>query len=150
MSSEISTSTLRGCRVGANPIIWSNDDFPELGGTLSLEECLAEMRAAGYAGSELGHKYPRTADALARVLGAHELQLVSGWHSTYLATRDLAAEETSFKNGWTLYEDGWHVNCLAVHPDWVLSIMMRMPDQLSVAAEGCRAVAASLVVNHRP
>jgi hypothetical protein len=58
------------------------------------------------------------------------------------------AKDTAIKNGWTLYDDGWHVNCLAVHPAWVLTVMMRMPDELSVAAEGCATIAAKLVVDH--
>jgi hypothetical protein len=58
------------------------------------------------------------------------------------------AKDTSIKNGWTLYDDGWHVNCLAVHPTWVLAVMMRIPDELSVAAEGCATIAAKLVVDH--
>jgi inosose dehydratase len=81
--------------VGANPIIWSNDDFPELNGDLPLEVLLGEMRAAGYAGTELGHAYPRAPDALAAALARHDLRLVSGWHSTYFASRDLATEEDS-------------------------------------------------------
>ena len=88
---------LRDCLVGANPIIWSNDDFNELAGDVPLETILGEMRAAGYAGSELGHAYPRTPAALAGSLSRHSLRLVSGWHSTYLASRDLAAEEASFR-----------------------------------------------------
>ena len=55
---------LRDCLVGANPIIWSNDDFHELAGDLPLDVILREMHAAGYAGSELGHAYPRTTAAL--------------------------------------------------------------------------------------
>jgi hypothetical protein len=58
------------------------------------------------------------------------------------------ARDTSIKNGWTLYEDGWHVNCLAVHSTWVLAVMMRMPDELSAAAEGCATTASKLVVDH--
>ncbi len=85
------------CLVGANPIIWSNDDFNELAGDVPLDTILSEMRAAGFAGTELGHAYPRTAAALAEPLSRHHLRLVSGWHSTYLASRDLAAEETSFR-----------------------------------------------------
>jgi len=85
------------CLVGANPIIWSNDDFNELAGDVPLDTILSEMRAAGYAGSELGHAYPRTPAALAEPLARHHLRLVSGWHSTYLASRDLAAEEASFR-----------------------------------------------------
>jgi inosose dehydratase len=88
---------LRDCRVGANPIIWSNDDFHELAGDLPLEVILREMHAAGYAGSELGHAYPRTTQALGAALARHRLQLVSGWHSTYLASCDLAAETESFR-----------------------------------------------------
>ncbi|MEO7599911.1 MAG: myo-inosose-2 dehydratase, partial [Opitutus sp.] len=82
---------------GANPIIWSNDDFSELAGDVPLDTILREMRAAGYAGSELGHAYPRTPSELGAALQKHGLQLVSGWHSTYLASRELAEEETSFR-----------------------------------------------------
>ena len=92
-----STTLHRDCLVGANPIIWSNDDFNELAGNVPLDTILREMRAAGYAGSELGHAYPRTPTALADALGRHDLRLVSGWHSTYLATADLAAEEKNFR-----------------------------------------------------
>ena len=78
--------------VGANPIIWSNDDFVELNGDLPLDDLLADMRRAGFVGSELGHAYPRTPDALGAALARHELRLVSGWHSTYFATKDKSAE----------------------------------------------------------
>ncbi len=87
----------RDCLVGANPIIWSNDDFNELAGDVPLDTILGEMRAAGFAGTELGHAYPRTPAALAAALSAHRLRLVSGWHSTYLASRELTAEEASFR-----------------------------------------------------
>ena len=85
------------CLVGANPIIWSNDDFADLAGDVPLDTILREMRAAGFAGSELGHAYPRQPSALAEPLARHQLRLVSGWHSTYLASRELAAEEASFR-----------------------------------------------------
>ena len=97
MSSVSPTTLHRDCLVGANPIIWSNDDFDELAGDVPLDTILREMRAAGYAGSELGHAYPRTPAALADALGRHDLRLVSGWHSTTLATADLAAEEKNFR-----------------------------------------------------
>jgi myo-inosose-2 dehydratase len=93
---------LRHCLVGANPIIWSNDDFNELAGDVPLDTILREMRAAGFAGSELGHAYPRTAAALAEPLSRHSLRLVSGWHSTHLASRDLAIEDKSFRAHLTL------------------------------------------------
>ena len=93
--SPASTAALSACPVGANPIAWSNDDFKELGGATPLDRCLSEMREAGYAGSELGNKFPRTAPDLAAALGRHQLRLVSGWHSTYFAERPLAAELAS-------------------------------------------------------
>lgn len=90
-------SRLRDCLVGANPIIWSNDDFSELAGDVPLDVILRDMRSAGFAGSELGHAYPRTIPELATALGEYQLRLVSGWHSTYLATRDYSQEELSFR-----------------------------------------------------
>lgn len=83
-------------RVGANPIIWSNDDFLDLGEDISLERCLSEMHDAGYAGSELGHKFPRTPETLEPLLARFDLRLVSGWHSTYLLERTFEEEERLF------------------------------------------------------
>jgi inosose dehydratase len=74
-------------RIGANPIGWSNDDMRELGGATPLETCLAEAKEAGFAGMELGHKFPREPTALAAVLGKFGLSLVSGWYSAELLRR---------------------------------------------------------------
>jgi inosose dehydratase len=74
-------------RIGANPIGWSNDDMRELGGATLLETCLAEAKAAGFEGMELGHKFPRQAEPLKRVLGQFNLDLVSGWYSAELLIR---------------------------------------------------------------
>lgn len=79
-------------RLGTNPIGWSNDDMPELGGDTPLEQCLAEAREAGFEGIELGNKFPREAGALRKVLGDHGLDLVSGWYSAQLLERDADAE----------------------------------------------------------
>ena len=51
--------------IGVNPITWSNDDLPHVGGEISLETCLADAAAAGYAGIELGGKFPRDPGRLA-------------------------------------------------------------------------------------
>ena len=45
-------------RLGTNPIAWSNDDMPELGGETPLETCLAEASEAGFTGIEKGNKFP--------------------------------------------------------------------------------------------
>ena len=71
-------------RLGANPIIWSNDDLRELGADITLETCLAQARAIGFEGMELGHKFPREPRALAQVLGRFGLACVSGWYSAEL------------------------------------------------------------------
>jgi inosose dehydratase len=84
-------------RIGANPIGWSNDDMPELGGHIPLAQCLAEARAAGFEGMELGNKFPRETGKLKPILDAHHLTLVSGWYSTFLIERDAEAEFRSAK-----------------------------------------------------
>ena len=78
--------------LGINPITWTNDDMPELGGDTPLEVCLAEAREAGYAGIELGGKFPRQAAVLGPLLARHQLELVSGWYSAHLARRTLQQE----------------------------------------------------------
>ena len=52
------TSGAGPIRLGIAPIGWSNDDLPELGGDITLEQCLREAREAGYAGVEKGGKFP--------------------------------------------------------------------------------------------
>lgn len=79
-------------RLGANPIIWSNDDLRELGAETSLETCLAQARQVGFEGMELGHKFPRDARVLAATLARFGLACVSGWYSARLLTRDAPAE----------------------------------------------------------
>ena len=79
-------------RIGTNPIAWSNDDMQELGGETPLEVCLAEAREAGYAGIELGHKFPRDSARLHPILQQHDLALVSGWYSSHLLQRPVADE----------------------------------------------------------
>jgi inosose dehydratase len=79
-------------RIGINPLTWTIDDLPEVGGETSLETCLTEARAAGFEGVELGCKFPRTAPELKAALAPHGLALVSGWYSTSLLLRDAAAE----------------------------------------------------------
>jgi len=79
-------------RLGINPLSWSNDDLPRLGAEVALETCLAEAALAGYAGVELGSKFPRDPAVLAPLLQRHGLALVSGWYSLRLLERDVDAE----------------------------------------------------------
>lgn len=79
-------------RIGTNPIGWSNDDMPALGGDTPLETCLAEARQAGHTGIEMGNKFPRKAAELKRVLAAHDLKLISGWYGSRLRERSVTDE----------------------------------------------------------
>jgi inosose dehydratase len=79
-------------RIGINPISWSNDDLPSLGGETPLDVALSEGAAIGYRGFELGNKFPREPRALREVLDRHGLALVSGWYSGMLAKRAVDEE----------------------------------------------------------
>ena len=79
-------------QIGINPITWTNDDMPELGGDIPLETCLAETREAGYSGTELGSKFPRTTAELRPILSRHRLKLISGWYDGRIFEREVAAE----------------------------------------------------------
>lgn len=86
------TAELKSVRIGINPITWSNDDMPELGGDTPLETCLDEARRAGYDGLELGNKFPRDAETLKPIMAHHSLSIVSGWYSARLRERGTDAE----------------------------------------------------------
>ncbi len=79
-------------KIGINPLSWSNDDLPSLGGEIPLEVALSEGKAIGYQGFELGNKFPREPEALRKVLAQHGLELVSGWYSGQLARRSVEDE----------------------------------------------------------
>lgn len=79
-------------RIGINPLTWSNDDMPGVGADISLETCLTQARETGYAGIELGHKFPRDAAILGPLLARHGLALVSGWYGARLLERTAREE----------------------------------------------------------
>lgn len=79
-------------RIGINPITWTNDDVPELGGDTPLEVCLAETKEAGYAGTELGGKFPRDTAVLKPIMAQYGLAVISGWYDGRCAEKDVEAE----------------------------------------------------------
>jgi inosose dehydratase len=79
-------------RIGINPITWSNDDAPELGGDIPLEVCLSETKQAGYAGTELGGKFPRKSADLKPIMQRHGLAVISGWYDGRCDEKDVSAE----------------------------------------------------------
>ena len=79
-------------KIGINPISWSNDDLPSLGGETPLSTVLAEGREIGYQGFELGNKFPREPAALRELMAGYGLDVVSGWYSGRLAERSVQEE----------------------------------------------------------
>lgn len=91
--------------IGINPLTWTNDDMPELGADTPLEVCLAEGRQAGYAGFELGNKFPRHSAILGPILNKHGLRLVSGWFSGKLLERSVDEEIDAIQSHLSLLRD---------------------------------------------
>jgi inosose dehydratase len=79
-------------RFGVSPIAWINDDMPELGADTPLERVLAEARDIGFAGIELGGRFPRDPRTLSALLARFQLVLVGGWYSASLLTRSAREE----------------------------------------------------------
>jgi inosose dehydratase len=79
-------------RFGVSPIAWINDDMPELGADTSLEQVFAEARDIGFAGIELGGRFPRDAATLATLLARFQLVLAAGWYSASLLSRSAVEE----------------------------------------------------------
>ncbi|NOI77109.1 myo-inosose-2 dehydratase [Vibrio coralliilyticus] len=92
-------------QLGINPLTWTNDDLPSLGAETPLETCLSEGKLAGFAGFELGNKFPREASQLGPILAGHELQLVSGWYSGELLTRSVEEEIEAAQSHLTLLRE---------------------------------------------
>lgn len=59
-----------------------------------------------------------------------------------------AGEQVAIKNGWTRMGDGlWDVNCLALHKDWVMAVLVGYPAEmpLQVGADLIRDIAAEVL-----
>jgi inosose dehydratase len=110
-------------RIGINPISWTNDDLPALGGETPLATALTEGKAIGYAGFELGNKFPREPAALRAVLAPLGLACVSGWYSGHLARGTAAAEIAAVEP---------HLNLLAANGAQVM-----VYGEVSDSIQGC-------------
>jgi inosose dehydratase len=83
-------------KLGIAPIGWTNDDLPELGGEIPFEQCVSEMALAGFAGSEVGNKYPREPRVLNAALGLRGLTICNAWFSSFLTTKPYKEVEAEF------------------------------------------------------
>jgi inosose dehydratase len=91
-------------RLGIAPIGWSNDDLPQLGGDITLEQCLREARQAGYSGVEKGGKFPMDPKVLGPILDEYGLELVSGWFSGELRHGSVEREKRRIAPQLALYQ----------------------------------------------
>jgi inosose dehydratase len=92
-------------QLAINPITWSNDDHPSLGGEIPLETCLREMREAGFRGTEFGFKFPRGTPELTAVLREHDLKLVSAWYDGRILEKEVEAEYDAILPHLTMLKD---------------------------------------------
>lgn len=92
-------------RIGINPITWTNDDVPELGGDTPLEVCLSETREAGYAGTELGGKFPRKSSELKPIMQRYGLAVISGWYDGRCDEKEVAEEMDAVRPHLQLLKD---------------------------------------------
>ena len=65
---------------GTVPILWNNDDVPELTPPVPWEQVLDEIQLAGFAGTELGSNYPRDAKVLKQALHDRGLRLSGAYY----------------------------------------------------------------------
>lgn len=80
-------------KLGMSPIAWWNDDLPDLSDDVSLEECLAQSRSAGFTGMEKGRRFPETAAEMLPYLKKADVTLCGGWFSGTLVEESLAANK---------------------------------------------------------
>ena len=80
-------------KLGIAPIAWWNDDLEELSDDVSLEECLAQAREAGFTGMETGRRFPMDPAVLKPILDRHGISVCGGWFSGLLLDGDIEAEK---------------------------------------------------------
>jgi inosose dehydratase len=79
------------------PIGWTNDDMPDLGRENTFQQCVSEMALAGYAGSEVGNKYPNDPNILKPYLDVRGLTICNQWFSSFLASKPFTEVEADFR-----------------------------------------------------
>ncbi|WP_024845698.1 myo-inosose-2 dehydratase [Paracoccus pantotrophus] len=92
MGEQSPLSATSSVRLGVSPLSWVNEVLDDLGKDTTAETCLTQASATGYAGVELSRIFPKEPAALKGLLGGHGLDLVSGWHSGFLADRTVEEE----------------------------------------------------------
>jgi inosose dehydratase len=87
----------KNVQLGVAPIAWTNDDMPDLGGENTFEQCVSEMALAGFAGCEVGNKYPTDRTVLKKALSLRGLTICNRWFSSFLLTQPFEQAAREFE-----------------------------------------------------
>jgi inosose dehydratase len=82
--------------LGIAQIAWTNDDMPDLGAENTFEQCVSEIALAGFAGSEVGCKYPADPAVLKKALDLRGLRICNCWFSSLLLAKPYRETEAEF------------------------------------------------------
>jgi inosose dehydratase len=85
-------------KLGMAPIGRTNDDMPDLGAENTFEQCVSEMALAGYAGCEIGNKYPQDRAVLKHALDVRGLTVCNAWFSSLLLSRPYEETIEAFRS----------------------------------------------------
>ncbi|GHJ50568.1 hypothetical protein Cs7R123_79100 [Catellatospora sp. TT07R-123] len=131
----------------AYPSWWSRTQMSPRD-ALRLASCVADGTAAGpqwtgWVMSEMRQVEGSTAPADQQATrGGGRWGIIDGVPGT-------VARTLAIKNGWTAIgaDSNWHLNCLAVSDDWIMSVMTRYPVEngLQYGAGVCASVAGQLL-----
>ncbi len=83
-------------KLGIAPIGWTNDDMPQLGGTLTFEQMISEAALAGFQGTEVGGKFPTDPQILKKALDLRGLKIASQWFSSTLCESSYEENQAAF------------------------------------------------------
>ncbi|HEU5109773.1 MAG TPA: hypothetical protein VFT95_14620 [Micromonosporaceae bacterium] len=119
-----------------------------------LGACVADGRAAGPQWTKWVLAEMRNVRGTA---AKKDQRLTSGggrWGIVDGLPPEILEQGVAIKNGWTAIgsDNSWHVNCLAVHRDWALAVLMRYPARqgLLYGAGVCKQVTQQLVFQPPP
>lgn len=137
------------------PYWWSRTEISARD-TVRLGECLANGTAAGPEWTDWLLEEMRNV----RGSTAPEDQPMSNggeggdWGIVDGLPESVREDGVAVKNGWTAIgrTNSWHVSCLAITDDWVISVLMRYPvsESLDYGAQRCAEVAEQLVREPAP
>ena len=87
-------------KLGICPIGWSNDDMWDLGDENTFQQCISEMKLAGFDGCEVGHKYPEDKEVLKHMLDVRNMTIASKWFSSFLVDKPYEGLRLSLSRSW--------------------------------------------------